>query len=279
LKLIASQSTLIKDTDFETLAWEYFLKAKRDGVMHAEIFFDPQAHVERGVAYSTVVHGLTAACKKAQTELGITVELIPCILRHLPLSSAWEMYKQALPDLQSGTVAGLGLSSTELGNRPGQFKEIYADAEAKGIRRTAHAGEEGDVSYMREALEVIHVQRVDHGIKLADDPELMAEFARKKILITVCPLSNVELRCVKSVKELPLRTFLDNGVQFSINSDDPSYLGGYILANYCAVQEAFNFSVEDWATIVIASIERSWCSENRKDDMLKLLDKYVKAFA
>lgn len=247
--------------------------------MHAEIFFDPQAHVERGIAYSTAVDGLTAACRRAQTELGITVELIPCILRHLPLSSAWEIYRLALPDLQSGALAGLGLSSTEKGNRPGRFQEIYADAEAKGIRRTAHAGEEGDVSYMREALEVIHVQRADHGIKLADDPDLMAEYVRKKILITVCPISNVELRCVKSVKELPLRTFLDGGVQFSINSDDPSYFGGYILANYCAVQEAFNFTVEEWAKIAIASIEGSWCSESRKDEMLKLLDDYVKGYA
>lgn len=183
--------------------------------MHAEVFFDPQAHLERNVSYSTVVNGFTAACKRAQTELGISTELIPCILRHLPFASAWDMYNQALPDFQSGAVAGIGLSSTEKGNRPGQFKDIFADAEAKGIRRTAHAGEEGDVSYMREALEVIHVQRVDHGIKLADDPQLMAEFARLKILITVCPISNVELRCVKSVKELPLRVFLDAGVKFS----------------------------------------------------------------
>jgi adenosine deaminase len=206
---------LIKQSDFEALAWEYFLKAKRDGVMHAEVFFDPQAHLERNVPYSTVVNGFTAACKRAQTELGISTELTPCILRHLPLESAWDMYNQILPDLQSGAVAGIGLSSTEKGNRPGQFKDIFADAEAKGIRRTAHAGEEGDVSYMREALEVIRVQRVDHGIKLADDPQLMAEFARQKILVTVCPISNVELRCVKSVKELPLRVFLDAGVKFS----------------------------------------------------------------
>ena len=259
------------------MAWEYFLKAKKDGVMHAEVFFDPQAHLERNVAYSTVVNGFTAACKRAQTELGISSELIPCILRHLPLSSAWDMYNQALPDLLSGAVAGLGLSSTEKGNRPGKYKDIYADAESKGIRRTAHAGEEGDVSYMREALEVIHIQRADHGIKLADDPELMAEFARRKILVTVCPISNVELRCVKDVKELPLRTFLDNGVRFSINSDDPSYFGGYILANYCAVQVAFNLTEQEWAGIVTASIEGSWCSEARKEEMLHALDSHMNA--
>ena len=247
--------------------------------MHAEVFFDPQAHLDRNVSYATVLDGFTAACKKAQTELGITTELIPCILRHLPLSSAWNMYKLVLPDLQSGAVAGLGLSSTEKGNRPGRFKEIYADAESKGIKRTAHAGEEGDVSYMREALEENHIQRADHGIKLVDDPELMAEFARRKILVTVCPISNVELRCVKNVKELPLRTYLDHGVKFSINSDDPSYFGGYILANYCAVQEAFGLSKEEWAGIVNASVEGSWCSEVRKEEMLKFLDRHMKAYA
>lgn len=248
-------------------------------MIHAEVFFDPQAHIERNVSYHTVVSGFTAACRRAQAELGISTELIPCILRHLPLSSAWDMYKQALPDLQSGAVAGLGLSSTEKGNRPGLFKEIYADAEAKGIRRTAHAGEEGDVSYMREALDVIHIQRADHGIKLADDAELMAKFAREKILVTVCPISNVELRCVKEVKELPIRTFLDNGVKFSINSDDPSYFGGYILANYCAVHEAFDLNAKEWASIATASIEGSWCSDARKEEMLKMLDSHMTAHA
>jgi adenosine deaminase len=270
---------LIKQSDFEALAWEYFLKAKRDGVLHAEVFFDPQAHLDRNISYATVVGGFTAACKRAKSELGISTELIPCILRHLPISSAWEMYNQVLPDLQSGAVAGIGLSSTEKGNRPGQFQDIYADAKAKGIKRTAHAGEEGDVSYVREALEVIHVQRVDHGIKLADDTELLAEFARQNILVTVCPISNVELRCVKDVKELPIRQFLDAGVKFSLNSDDPSYFGGYILANYCAVHEAFNLSVEEWAGIVTASIEGSWCSAARKEEMLQVLDGHMRAHA
>jgi adenosine deaminase len=260
-------SALIKESDFEALAWEYFVRAKADGVIHAEVFMDPEAHEERGIEYSTVVNGFTAACKRAETELGITTELIVCFLRHLPVSSAEATYRKALPDLKSGRLSGIGLSSTEKGNPPHLFQSIYASAEAEGIRRTAHAGEEADVSYMRGALESLRVQRVDHGIKLVDDLSLMADFVRQQVLITMCPLSNLRLQCVKDIKELPIRAYLNNRVRFSINSDDPAYFGGYILANYCAVQEAFDLDVEEWTSIIMASIHGSWCSEARKDEM------------
>jgi adenosine deaminase len=263
-------SALKKQSDFEALAWEYFVRAKADGVIHAEVFMDPQAHAERGVEYSTVVNGFTAACKRAETELGITTELIVCFLRHLPVSNAETLYQKALPDLKSGRVSGIGLSSTEKGNPPKLFKSIYASAEAEGVRRTAHAGEEADVSYMRDALESLHIQRADHGIKLVDDLGLMAEYVTKKILVTMCPLSNVRLQCVTDVKELPIRAYLNNRVRFSINSDDPAYFGGYILDNYCAVQEAFDLDVEEWTSIIMASIHGSWCSEARKEEMFAI---------
>ncbi len=264
-------SVLVNAGDFEALAMEYFMRAKGDGVVHAEVFFDPQCHTVRGVEYSTVVQGFTTACRRAKAELDVTSELIICFMRHLPIASAEQHYEVALPDLESGRVAGIGLSSSEKGNPPELFKSIYSSAEREGIRRTAHAGEEADVSYMRGALEHLHVQRVDHGIKLAEDPELLAEFVRRKMLITMCPVSNVKLRCVKDVKELPIRLYLDKGVKFSINSDDPAYFGAYILDNYCAVQEAFCLTEEDWAWIVRASIEGSWCSQGRKSEMLALL--------
>ena len=260
-------SSLKKEADFETLAWEYFVRAKADGVMHAEVFMDPQIHAERGVEYSTVVDGFTTACKRAETELGITTELIVCFMRHLPVSSAETLYQKALPDLRSGRVSGIGLSSAEKGNPPALFKSIYASAGTEGIRRTAHAGEEADVSYMRDALESLSIQRVDHGIKLVDDLDLMAEYVAKNILVTMCPLSNVRLQCVKDVKELPIRAYLDNRVRFSINSDDPAYFGAYILDNYCAVQEAFGLDMEEWTSIITASIHGSWCSEARKEEM------------
>ena len=262
-----AMSVLVKASDYEALAWAYFVRAKDDGVVHAEVFFDPQAHAERGIGYSTVRDGFTAARKRAETELSISSELIMCFTRHLPVTSAEETYQTALPDLKSGLVSGIGLSSTEIGNPPKLYKDIYASAEAEGIKRTAHAGEEADVSYMRDALESLHIQRVDHGIKLMDDHALAAEFVKKKILVTMCPLSNVKLQCVKSVKQLPIRAYLDNRIRFSINSDDPAYFGGYILDNYCAVQEAFDLSLEEWTSIIMASIYGSWCSEARKEEL------------
>lgn len=271
-------SVLVKASDFEALAWEYFVHAKSDGVVHAEVFFDPQAHAERGVEYATVVQGFTAACKRAEAELGITTELIVCFLRHLPVASAEETYQKALPDLKSGVVAGIGLSSTEKGNPPKLFKSIYASAEAEGIRRTAHAGEEADVSYMQDAVESLHIQRADHGIKLVDDLEVMATYVRNKIMVTVCPLSNVRLRCIKDVSELPIRAYLNNRVRFSINSDDPAYFGGYILDNYCAIQEAFELSLEEWTTVIMASIDGSWCSEARKEQMYDLFTTCIANF-
>ena len=186
-------SVLVKASDFETLAWEYFLRAKEDGVVHAEVFFDPQAHMERGVDVSTMLEGFTAARRRAGSELDVTTELIVCILRHLPVKSAEEMYQSVLPHLRSGVVAGLGLSSTEKGYPPKLFASTFASAEESGFKRTAHAGEEADASYMRDALDSLHIQRVDHGIKLRDDPVLMAEYAEKKIMVTMCPLSNVRL--------------------------------------------------------------------------------------
>lgn len=266
-------SVLIKPADFEALAWDYFVRANKEGVAHAEVFFDPQAHTERGIPYSSIFEGYKTACEKAKRELGISTELIVCILRHLPVSSAETMYHSALDDLRSKNIVGIGLSSTEKGYPPKLFQSIYEAAEKEGFRRTAHAGEEADVTYMRGALEDLHIQRVDHGIKLPEDPELMAEFARRKILVTMCPLSNVKLRCVKSIVDLPIRTYLDHGVKFSLNSDDPAYFGGYIQANYCAIQEAFKLKTDDWLAIAHAGIDGSWCSDSRKHDLRVMLQK------
>ena len=264
-------STLIEESDFEALAWDYFGHAKRDGVVHAELFFDPQAHIPRGVAYETVVNGFLAACERAEKELGITNELIVCFLRHLPASDAEGLYQIALPDIKSGKIKGIGLSSSEKGNPPGLFKNIYGDARQQGIFRTAHAGEEAGVDYMKEALVECHVQRMDHGIKLTEDPEFLKLCAEKKIMVTMCPMSNKELRCVKDIKELPVRKYLDAGVTFSINSDDPAYFGGYILDNYCAVQTAFSLSKKEWKGIVEKYVDQSQCSSSRKAEIVSLL--------
>ena len=271
-------SVLLTADDFEALAIAYFQRAHDDGVVHAEVFFDPQAHTSRGVTYETIVEGISRARRRAKRDFGLTSELIVCVLRHLPVDDGMAMYRAAIPDLESGLVKGLGLSSTELGNHPGKYKEIYADALARGFNRTAHAGEEAGAEYMSAALHDLNVTRVDHGIKLPEDPAVLKEFANKGIMVTMCPLSNVELHCVKSVKDLPVRTYLNNGVKFSINSDDPAYFGGYILDNYCAVQEAFDLGEAEWEMIVMNGIEGSWCGDEKKAEMKERLEAYMENY-
>lgn len=267
-------SVLVKSEDFEALAWSYFQRAKSEGVMHAEVFFDPQAHLPRGVSYDTVLTGFLAAKRRAE-ELDITSELICCFLRHLPVQDCLSTFQ--LPEVQasyaSGQIIGIGLDSSEKPFPPGDFKAIYEQAQALGLRRTAHAGEEGPADYILSALDVLDMERIDHGIHLVDDSKLLKRVADQGILLSVCPLSNVLLRCVSSVDQLPIREFLNAGVNFSINSDDPAYFGGhYILDNYCAVQEAFDLSATDWQKICEGAIRGSWCSEARKQSMLARLE-------
>ena len=272
-------SVLIKAQDFEALAWDYFTRAKADGVVHAEVFFDPQAHTGRGVEYTTVVEGFTRACERAQRDLGISTRLILCFLRHLPVKESEETFAEAETDLKNETLAGIGLDSTELGNPPANWQAIYGKARRLGIRRTAHAGEEGPVAYIKGAVRDLDVERIDHGISLPDDKELMQEVAEKRILVTMCPLSNVRLKCVRSVRDLPVRKYLDAGVKFSINSDDPAYFGGYVLDNYCAVQESFDLTIKEWEEIARSAAEGSWCNASRKKSITRQLDEVIRKFA
>jgi adenosine deaminase len=266
--------------DFEALAWSYFQIAHGDGVRHAEVFFDPQEHIKRRVPYETVVSGFTAGCRRAERELGMTTKLILCFMRHLPVDDAQQVFDLAVKrgDFESGVVTGIGCSSTEVGPPKDMFKQIYATAVAEGIRRTGHAGEEGDPSYISTALDVYQTQRIDHGVRLIDDPVLMERVAKESILLTVCPVSNVKLQCFDHISKVPIRTFLDAGVKFSINSDDPAYFGGFILHNYCAVQEAFNLTIDEWTTIATNSITGSWVDEKRKSELLQLLDAHVQRY-
>jgi adenosine deaminase len=273
-------SVLITSSDFESLAYEYFAKAHKDGVHHAEVFFDPQAHTERGIAYNTVVSGLVAGQVRAEKDFGLTSKLILCFLRHLSAEQAGDTFEEAtaLGHFSDGTIAGIGLDSAEVGNPPEIFRETYESAAAAGIRRTAHAGEEGDTTYISKALDICTTERIDHGIRLVEDEKLMKRVAKDKTMLTVCPLSNVRLRCVTRVGELPIRKFLDEGVRFSINSDDPAYFGGYILDNYCAVQESFDLSLQDWKFIAMGSIEGSWCDDERKKDLLAKVEEWEKVW-
>jgi adenosine deaminase len=268
-------SVLVESADFEALAWEYFQKASNNGVHHAEVFFDPQAHVVRGVAYSTIMTGFSAARARAEKELGISALLICCFLRHLPVLESLALFDH--PEVQTSfddnSVVGIGMDSSELPFPPALFKELFGKAGAQNLRLTSHAGEEGPVGYIEDALDVLGVHRIDHGLRLADDPELMKRVAESNTLLTLCPLSNVLLRCVDHISEVPVRKYIDAGVKFSINSDDPAYFGGnYILDNYCAVHEEFDLSIAEWEGICRAGIEGSWCSPARKNEMLAVLN-------
>jgi adenosine deaminase len=280
-------AVVVTQDDFETLAWEYFTTAHADGVKHAEVFFDPQSHTERGIAFDTVVAGFNAACRRAEKELGITSVLIMCFLRHLPASDAASTMHMAVDggyfdikaDGERRVIGGLGLDSSEVGFRPELFTEQYVLGEKLGLHRTAHGGEEGDPSYIRGALDALRVQRIDHGIRLVEDPALLERVVNEDIMLTVCPLSNVCLQAVKEVGEVPIRRFLEAGVKFSLNSDDPAYFGGYILKNYCAVQKAFELTKEEWKTIVTNSINGSWVGQQRKTELLAMLDECMREHA
>ncbi|EED23536.1 adenosine deaminase [Talaromyces stipitatus ATCC 10500] len=272
-------SVLQQQSDFEALAWEYFQMAHADGVHHAEVFFDPQEHINRGVPFETVVSGFVAGCQRAEQEYGMTAKLIMCFVKHLPASDAQKVFDLAVEGghFESGAIHGIGASSSEVGPPKDMFKEIYQTAHSKGIRRTAHAGEEGDPTYIEAALEAYKSQRIDHGVRLIDSPRLMEQVARDEILLTVCPVSNVKLRGVDHISKVPIRAFLDAGVKFSINSDDPAYFGGFILHNYCSVQEAFDLSIEEWRTIAENSIHGSWVDHERKLELLQKVDDHIRA--
>ncbi len=254
---------------------DYFRHAAADGLAHAEVFFDPQAHLSRGISYETVLSGFSAARKRAEADFGISSELICCFLRHLPAAECLATFQDEAvqASFKNGAVTAIGLDSSEKPFPPELFKEIYEGAAKLGLRRTAHAGEEGPAAYIATSLDVLKVERIDHGIRLAEDEELLQRVAKDGTMLSVCPLSNVLLRCVTSVKEVPIRKFLDSGIKFSINSDDPAYFGGYVLDNYCAVQEAHNLTVSEWSQICRAGIEGSWCSQARKDELLARLEK------
>ena len=279
-----SQSTLIEQRDFEDLAWDFFTKAHSQGVKHVELFFDPQAHTCRGIAYATVVAGIDAARTRAEQEYGLSSLRIACFLRHLPVkptkdekadfstTCAEATYtNEILPELQANTLAGIGIDSSESNFPPQLFADIYTHAAAAGHRRTAHAGEEVGPQGVRDALAFLQVHRIDHGRTLAEDEELLKEVAERQTLVTMCPLSNRCLKGVKHIEDLPVRKFLDAGVRFSVNSDDPAYFGGYILENYCAVQEAFDLSRDEWMRIAEHAIAGSWCEEARKAELRNML--------
>ncbi|EGV65175.1 adenine deaminase [Yamadazyma tenuis] len=273
-------SVLIHEEDFYDLAMAYFEKAHSDQCLHSEVFFDPQGHVERGIDIDNVVGGFNRACQDATTKFGTTNKLIMCLLRHLPASEGLKTIEMTHKYYEQGVIHGLGLDSTEVPNIPSIFTECYQDLKQKfpHIGLTSHAGEEGDFTYIEEALDHLKVTRIDHGVNAVQKDELMEHLAKEEILLTVCPMSNLKLRVVDDIGKLPLRKFLDKKVPFSINSDDPAYFGGYILDNYLAVQKHFGLSVDDWKFIALSSIKHSWCDDVRKQELTDLVHSVISKY-
>lgn len=252
----AGASVLLHEADFFDMAWAYLQRAHADHVVHAEIFFDPQTHTARGVDIGVVIAGLKRACDRAQAEFGMTSALILCFLRHLSEDDAFATLEAAMP--HRGHFIGVGLDSSEVGHPPGKFSRVFARCRELGLRIVAHAGEEGPPPYIWEALNDLQAERIDHGVRSLEDPALVAELARRRTPLTVCPLSNLKLCVVNDLRDHPMKKLLDAGLCATVNSDDPAYFGGYLNANFVQTVEALNLSRDDVIALARNSFEASF---------------------
>jgi adenosine deaminase len=262
----AGASVLLHEQDFYDMAWAYLQRAKADNVVHAEIFFDPQTHTDRGVPMATVINGLHRACVDAQTQLGVSAQLILCFLRHLSEEAALQTFNDALP--LKDKFIGVGLDSSEVGHPPEKFKNVFALAKAHGLHLVAHAGEEGPPAYMWSALDVLHVQRIDHGVQAVHDAALMQRLAKDRTPLTVCPLSNQKLCVFPDLKQHNIGQLLDAGLCVTINSDDPAYFGGYMNDNFVQTFEATGLSAQHAYALARNSFEASFVPEAQRQKWL-----------
>ncbi|KAB0624864.1 adenosine deaminase [Acinetobacter gandensis] len=258
----AGANVLIVEQDFYDLAMAYFKKCAADHVVHTEMFFDPQTHTDRGVAFATVINGLQRACDDAKAKFGISSHLIMCFLRHLSEEAAFETLQQALP--YKDQIIGVGLDSSEVGHPPSKFERVFAQAREEGFLVVAHAGEEGPAEYVWEALDLLKVNRVDHGVRSEEDPKLMQRLIAEKMPLTVCPLSNLKLCVVNDMADHNIRRLLQQGVHVTVNSDDPSYFGGYMNDNFIAIAEALALDNDELKQLAINSFEASFISDEDK---------------
>jgi adenosine deaminase len=253
---------LLHEQDFYDLTWAYLQRVSAQNVRHTEIFFDPQTHTDRGIPFETVVTGIRRALIDAEPRLGISSEMIMCFLRHLSAEEAMETLLRSLPFKE--WIVGVGLDSSEVGNPPEKFKAVFDKAREHGFLTVAHAGEEGPPEYIWEALELLKVSRIDHGVRCVEDPRLVEKLREEQVPLTVCPLSNVELRVFGSIHEHNLKQMLDLGLCVTVNSDDPAYFGGYIAENFRAVQEGLHLNQEDIYKLVKNSFQ-TWLIARREE--------------
>ncbi len=268
----AGANVLIEEQDFYDLTWAYLTKVHSQSVRHVEIFFDPQTHTDRGVPFPTVIDGIWKALKHGEEKLGISSKLIMSFLRHLDEASAFKTLEQALP--YKDRIAGLGLDSSELGNPPSKFERVFAKAREEGFLTVAHAGEEGPSEYIHEALNLLKVDRIDHGNRCLGDETLVEQLAGKQMPLTLCPLSNLELKVIKNLKDYPLREMMEKGLLVTLNSDDPAYFGGYLNENYLAVAASIHLSKKEITQLAKNSFKGSWLNNEQKDLMMAEIDRY-----
>ena len=263
------------EQDFYDLTWAYLEKAAKQNVRHTEIFFDPQSHTDRGIAFETAYKGIDRALQDGQTKLGISSQLILSFLRDLSEEEAFATLEQALPYKDS--IPAVGLDSAEQGNPPSKFKAVFDRARSEGFLTVAHAGEEGPPEYIWEAINLLDVSRIDHGVRSMEDPKLLDYLVEKQIPLTVCPLSNVELKVFDSMAKHNLKQLLDRGICATVNSDDPSYFGGYIAENYEAAQSALNLTKQELYQLAKNSFQASFLSPESKHQLITELNDYFKA--
>jgi adenosine deaminase len=259
--------------DFHAMTSAYLRRAHAEGIVHVEIFFDPQTHTARGIPLAVVMEGLTGALEEAQAQTGMTHCLILCFLRHLSAEAAMQTLEQALPWRKD--LAAVGLDSSEQGHPPSKFTAVYERARSLGLLAVAHAGEEGPPAYIEEALDLLHVRRIDHGVRCVEDPRLVARLARERIPLTVCPLSNIRLRVFDRMSDHNLKFLLEQGLCVTVNSDDPAYFGGYLLANFLAVATALGLSHGQLAQLARNSIEASFIDPEVKRGWYARIDELV----
>ena len=270
----AGMSVLLHEQDFHDLTFAYLEKVAADGLTHVEMFFDPQAHTDRGVSFETALGGITSALEQGHRELGISAKLIMCFLRHLPEEQAFDALACACKHKEH--IFGVGLDSSEKGFPPALFSKVFAQARKEGFVPVAHAGEEGPAAYVEAALDDLQVQRVDHGNRALDDAALTARLVRDQTPLTMCPLSNLRLKGIPDLKASPVKKALDAGLLVSVNSDDPSYFGGYLNDNYRAVHQALDLSEQDIITLAKNSFASSFMEDKAKQEAMDSVDRVAR---
>ncbi|MDO8304532.1 adenosine deaminase [Herminiimonas sp.] len=271
----AGASVLLTEQDFYDMTWAYLERAHADHVLHAELFFDPQTHTARGVAFAMVVDGIHRALADAHQKWGMTGGLIMCFLRHLSEEEAFATLEQALPYREK--IIGIGLDSSERGHPPEKFARVFARCHELGFHLVAHAGEEGPPAYITTALDLLHVERIDHGVRCIDDPLLMQRLAREKMPLTVCPLSNIKLCVFEKMSQHNLLTLLDAGLMITINSDDPAYFGGYLNDNFVAIIEALPLQRQHLQQLARNSFSAAFMDEGIRQKYLHQVDAFFAA--